>query len=78
MKLVNATAEATMRALAYYANNQNKDGAKALPELKRLMLADWDEYTDTLKDARDMGEPMVRAIINTYCCNWAVRALKTC
>ena len=76
MKLVDMTSEATMRALAHYAHEQGKDGAKALPQLKRIMLEEWGEYTTTLKDAQDMGEPMIRAIINTFCCNWAVRALK--
>ena len=79
-------AQGTMKAAILHAkdkgitNDAIMDSAVNITaKLREIMKAEWPEFMDTIKKATEanMGEPMYRQIMNTYCNSWAVKTLKT-
>ena len=77
--LVTVIAQGSMKALALHANDLKIDGNTKLPALRKIILTEYKELMEVLKNAYDshMGDAMYRQIINTYCNAWAVQALKS-
>ena len=82
--LVNIMAEGTMKAYVLQATERgitkeqiNANANNAVAKMREIMKAEWDELTQTLKDALDanMGDAMYKQVINIYCNAWAVKAL---
>ena len=79
--LLDVTIEGTQKAIGYIIADKKLtvDWTKRVPiqeAMKKVMAVDYFEMVDTLKDAIDMGEPMQRVLINTYCNSMAVKVLK--
>jgi hypothetical protein len=77
--LVEIMAQGTMKAYALHANDKGikVDAEKAVIAMRKVMKDGWAEFKATIKDAIDanMGEPMYRNVMNTFCNAWAVKAL---
>ena len=75
--LVEMMAEGTMRASVLHSDGNIDDPEEAVKRMRLIMLVEWDEFTSTLKDATEanMGDAMLRQIMNTYCNAWAVKAI---
>jgi len=77
--LATVVVEGTMRAGARYVAEKHLavDYAAVTARMRDIVRAEYDELVATLKDALDgnMGGPMYRQIINTYCTSWGIRAV---
>lgn len=77
--LVEIMAQGTMKAFVLHAKDKgiHMDEDKAVIAMRNVMKDEWTEFKDTIKDSLDanMGEPMYRNIINTFCNAWAAKAL---
>ena len=80
-KLEDVLVDATVRCCALHGKELHLQPwqiqGKIKAKLANVMTEDWKELLDTLKDAIDMGEPIQKAILNTYCNSWAVKVLKS-